>query len=377
MSFLVNESAISEKRNVIMLTLTEKCNLKCVYCFEKAKDLRQMSIATAQKAINEAFNNEQFEELEISFHGGEPLIAFEELKHICEWIWSNTWPKPYVCYATTNGTLVHGAIKDWVAQQHTRFVLGLSLDGTREMHNLNRSGSYDLIDLDLFRDLWPFQPVKMTISRLTLPHLSRGVIDLHNLGFKISCNHAHGLEWQDKDYESFATELKTLNEFYLEHPDVLPCNIAAMPIQYLYLNEESRRIKWCGAGTNMACIDIDGNKYPCQLFMPSASGSQPSSEDAFKSFQKKDLLEGECTECVIAPCCRTCYGTNYIEYGDIAKRNRDYCRFEKIRAKSTAYLVANMILGHQQRYAYLKDRTEMEIVNMINAIRAITERIQL
>lgn len=47
------------------------------------------------------------------------------------------------------------------------------------MHNVNRSNSYDDIDLDFFLEMYPEQDVKMTVSRETLPHLAEGVIELH------------------------------------------------------------------------------------------------------------------------------------------------------------------------------------------------------
>ncbi len=54
--------------------------------------------------------------------------------------------QPYICFATTNGTLIKDEIKEWIEQNSERFWLGLSVDGTKAMHNLNRSNSYDQID---------------------------------------------------------------------------------------------------------------------------------------------------------------------------------------------------------------------------------------
>lgn len=43
------------------------------------------------------------------------------------------------------------------------------------MHNLNRSNSYNDIDVDFFRKTWPTQAIKMTISAETLPMLADGI----------------------------------------------------------------------------------------------------------------------------------------------------------------------------------------------------------
>ena len=159
----------SRKRKTLSLMLTHDCNLACVYCYEKVKSGRQISLETAKQAIAKSFSLcPSGEELEISFHGGEPFLAFDLLRNICEWVWSQAWPVPYICFTTTNGTLVHGNIRDWVACNRKRLHLGLSLDGTREMHNLNRSGSFDLIDIDFFLANWPDQPLKMTVSDILI-----------------------------------------------------------------------------------------------------------------------------------------------------------------------------------------------------------------
>ena len=108
-----------------------------------------MTLDMAKSIISEALLAEDgYNFIEFDFHGGEIALAFDQLKKICEWLWALDWPKEYVCYGTTNGTLIHNEIKDWFATNGSRFRLGLSLDGTREMHNLNRSNSYDSIDFD-------------------------------------------------------------------------------------------------------------------------------------------------------------------------------------------------------------------------------------
>lgn len=217
-------------RNVISLLMTEQCNLECSYCYENKTDKTILSVDLAKNAIAKAFEKQQYNELEIDFFGGEPFLAFKNIKKICEWLWTSTWPKPYVCFATTNGTLIHGKIKEWIAAHKERFILCLSLDGTPEMHNANRSNSYSKIDFDFFREMWPFQPIKMTISRKTLPSMADGIIHIHRLGFKIDCNNAFGIEWKTSDYETFAGEMKKLADFYVDHPKIEPCSIMTMPI---------------------------------------------------------------------------------------------------------------------------------------------------
>jgi uncharacterized protein len=101
-------------RKTIMLMITYQCNLDCVYCYEKGKrSNRSMDIEVAKKIIEQAFieNESICEEIEFDFMGGEPLLEFEKIKKIAEWMWNRNWSKPYILYATTNGTLLNDEMK--------------------------------------------------------------------------------------------------------------------------------------------------------------------------------------------------------------------------------------------------------------------------
>jgi uncharacterized protein len=356
-------------RQILELTLTERCNLDCVYCYEKKKDLARMPVELAKQAIADALSLDEFDELEIDFHGGEPFLAFKEIQNICEWLWSDDRAKPYICFATTNGTLIRGKIREWVTRNHKRLILGLSLDGTPEMHNANRSNSYSQIDVKYFRELWPFQPIKMTLSRLTLPRMAEGVIFLHQLGVRFTCNCAYGIDWQPNDYSVFAQQLRELTDFYLNNPEVEPCDIATLPIEHIFNNDGHR--KACGAGTSLSCVDRHGKKYPCHNFMPSSAAKDFDVDELFDVLRASDLTDPKCQGCPISPVCPTCYGLSFVETGNLASRNLSHCRFAKIRAKGTAYLSAQMLANRHRGYAHLRKKANTEICNLIRAIEIL------
>ena len=138
---------------VVTITLTQQCNLACSYCYEHHKTQSAMDFSTAKSIIDqELLNTPDGESLEFDLFGGEPFLEFELIKAITEYICQNKGEKNCRVFATTNGTLVHGEIQEWLIQHKQCFICGLSLDGTREMHNLNRSNSYDMIDLSFFKE---------------------------------------------------------------------------------------------------------------------------------------------------------------------------------------------------------------------------------
>ena len=92
----------------VALMITHKCNLNCVYCYEKFKSTQTMDIDNAKKYIvnifDETVRSGKYKALELSMMGGEPLLEFEKIKEISEWMWSREWPLKYILIASTNGT---------------------------------------------------------------------------------------------------------------------------------------------------------------------------------------------------------------------------------------------------------------------------------
>lgn len=358
-------------RRTLILTVTHQCNLSCIYCYEHDKSNQYMQFETAKKAVCKAFSElSEGEELEIDFHGGEPLLAFELIHDLCEWIWDQKWQAPYICFATTNGTLVKGKIKEWIEQNSERFWLGLSLDGNREMHNLNRSNSYEQIDIKFFLEKWPIQPVKMTISDKTLPFLAEGIMYLHKSGFKLTGNLAFGIDWSGQLHiNEFAKQLKILIEFYLENPQFEPSGPLAMGIELInYENLEPQ--KWCGVGTHMVAIDVDGNEYPCHMFLPTISGDVLNGID-WKT--PNNFQDDKCADCSISPICATCYGKNLIERGSLSSRDKGLCNMFKIQALACSYLKANLLIKNLKTPESLEKASEL--YQQIKAINKIQETI--
>ena len=330
----------------VSLTVTEGCNLSCTYCYEHSKSPRMMDIKTAKAIIDRELKETPPDiELDFDFFGGEPFLAFPLIRGLTEYICEKAGDRPYVLFASTNGTLIHGEIQDWL-RDHPCFYCGLSLDGTREAHNLNRCNSYDDIDLDFFLEQYPEQDVKMTIARNTLPMFADGVIELHEKGFQVSCNLAYGIDWSDKsNAEILESQLMKLIDYYLSHPDIEPCSMLNMSIETVGIDaDKQEHTRWCGAGKYMTTYDVEGNPYPCQFFMPLSIGKEKAEQAKSLVFPDdivpEELLEHKCRDCVIAPVCPNCFGSNYASTGNIYKRDSNLCTLTKITMKARSYFRA-------------------------------------
>jgi sulfatase maturation enzyme AslB (radical SAM superfamily) len=335
-----------------------------------------MPLEIAQKAICDTFERAQKSKIdfvEILFHGGEPFLAFDRIKDICEWLWSQEWSAKYICYVTTNGTLVHNNIKEWLLQNKHRFAVGLSLDGTPEMHNLNRSNSYEKIDINFFKEHWNDQKVKMTPSPTTISKLAEGIKYLHTLGFNINCTFACGIDWKYDDsgnridYKSILQEqLFELGTYYLENKNIIPVDMLNVNFILIALGKEYMKDSLCGAGTIMRCWTPDGQCLPCHLFYEVYKETEEKIPD-FDFSSPSKLSDPICKDCILEPVCSTCYGGSYITFSDIRKRDVYTCEITKIRALAGSWLVGQMLTNSHQ-FSLLKNKTDEELALIAKGI---------
>lgn len=342
-------------KKTIMLTVTEQCNLNCKYCYEKNKSLSTMPLETAIKIVeHELTKDDGFEICEIQFFGGEPFFKFDLIRDICNYIWTKEWPKKCLCFATTNGTLVHGEIKKWLYDNREKFTCSLSLDGNRKAHNINRCNSYDLIDIDFFLQTWPSQTAKMTISPESLPYLADSIIFLHEKGIHFNNNLAYGVDWSEKKLLDIMNEqLERLAQYYIEHPNTPLCRMLDLHIESVNYSYKVNR--WCGAGISLSAYDTAGICYPFHLFQPMSSENKIAPEKLAATFTNFNTLDSRCADCPIYNVCPTCYGHNYAATGDISKRDTDLCRFTKLSTLVSSYIWLKKLEIYSQEELGLSD----------------------
>lgn len=320
-----------------MLLITTQCNLRCSYCYEpKLKDFR-MNVQRAKRIISEQIDRlgDKYDSVEIQFMGGEPLLEYSLIKEISEWLWATPLSKKLmVLFAPTNGTLLTEDMKAWFYANRERINLGLSFDGDVDMQNMNRSVSYNKVDLDFFVRTWPNQSVKMTISPETIGELSKGVLFLHSKGFRyISADLAMGptIKWTNNALTQYRKELELLSCYYVEHPDLIPFSMLRLDVASV-----SKRIngyvKTCGCGEDMVCVDWTGKTYACHLFSPvSVSADKAKRSNEMYDFSDYSQFDSPvCSKCALNNLCNHCYGMNYICTGEVNNPSAFHCRGFKL-----------------------------------------------
>jgi len=357
------------------LCLTHDCNLNCVYCYQKHDRNARMSFDTAKNCIDWlfAYVPEGMTGVEIGFIGGEPLLEFDLIRDIFNYTCSTKQAQSHLFSATTNGALLTSEMKTWFAARKDCFVLCLSLDGTRETHNHNRSGSFDKIDFDFFLQNWPKQRVKMTLSDYSLRHLADNIKFIHSLGFKEigGVNLAEGdFDWSRDEYiELLIPQLKKLSAFYVEN-DTLPLNqMFEKRLDFCEAKHRERR-KWCGIGNGANFFDVDGKMYPCPFVTPMTFSRNEINDILRTNFTVDDnFIDEDCfRNCYIYPICPTCAGANYLNNKTFRERDKRRCRVQKLIALFTADLQARKIMKNPKIY---DDDTLYHTIEAIKQIRLL------
>ncbi|MGC3978668.1 MAG: radical SAM protein [Paludibacteraceae bacterium] len=351
------------QRKTIIIQITENCNLNCSYCYQHGKTINKIELEQVKSIISQSFQKkDDFDEIEFDFIGGEPLLYPDLIMETCNWTWQQKFNKPYIFFVNTNGTLLRNDFKIWARLNRDKIWLGLSLDGTKEMHDINRNNSYDKIDVNYFIDNWPEQAVKMTISPLTLKSFSKGVIDIHKRGFRVNANLAYGVDWSGESYKTILSdELAKLIEFYLKNESIIPIRLLNMPLFNLLTNN---REKYCGTGTGMAACDIYAKKYPCQLFY-----NLTIKDEAWRKYDFNCIHENYYSNCYSKEffnLCPICIGINFSQNNVKFKCDKHLCQLMHVFFKANAYF----------QFQQLKNKTfngespqkTLEAIRLINNI---------
>ncbi|MDL0414458.1 4Fe-4S cluster-binding domain-containing protein, partial [Clostridioides difficile] len=84
---------IENNLSSIILQVTQNCNLRCDYCIysgsysNRVHTNKRMNIDVAKRSIDYLIkNSSQLNEVSVGFYGGEPLLEFDLIKQIVEYV---------------------------------------------------------------------------------------------------------------------------------------------------------------------------------------------------------------------------------------------------------------------------------------------------
>ncbi|MDO4971676.1 MAG: radical SAM peptide maturase, CXXX-repeat target family [Bacteroidales bacterium] len=356
----------------ITFIVTKDCQLACKYCYLVGKNSKErMSFEVAKAAVDYVLGNpELFPDQSViwDFIGGEPFMEIELIDRLCDYIktemyrLNHRWFNSYRFSFSTNGINYDSErVQRFIEKNHTHLSIGITIDGTRRKHDLNRvykgsdRGSYDDVvrNIPLWLKQFPNGGTKVTISSPDIPYIKESVLHLFSLGIhEVNINVVFEDVWQEGDDALFEDQLMQLADamidggLYKENVCSFFREDIGKPLDISLENSN-----WCGAG-KMLSIDAEGNFYPCTRFAAYSLRSKKPiiignihdgiNQNLLRPFLSLDRLTqspAKCLSCEVASGCAWCQGENYdaAVTSTIFQRSTAICLMHKARVRANNY----------------------------------------
>ena len=246
----------------LALFMTDDCNFNCHYCYQK-KGNTYVDKGTMKKAIDFFYpflKNKCY----FNFYGGEPLLAFDQIKFALDYIQSinKKKMKNIIFSMTTNGSLISDDVLSTLNLH--KFSLLLSFDGIGQDVS-RKKDSYEGIvkilektiqnpDIDL--------ETNSVFTPSTINSLSESIITIVDLGVpNISLALSQTALWDSSSLSRFQKELDTLAKFLVSHSR----KTGYIPVANFRKND-AKGVFACHAAKDRMAISADGKLWGCHLF---------------------------------------------------------------------------------------------------------------
>ncbi len=199
---------VFQERNVLILTITHSCNLRCKVC-PLSKKYQAITLETAKRAVNLFLStptSQNHNNYLIRFFGGEPLLEFKLLKKLIPYLinHANKHDKKITFNLTTNGLLLNKAVLDYF-KRFKDFELVVS---SRSFLKIKRK----MIFKTLF--FFPNLCVNFFIDPHTINEFPHRFFHFLELGFKnFNFLPAYFTVWNTEDLKKMEYGLKVISVF--------------------------------------------------------------------------------------------------------------------------------------------------------------------
>lgn len=325
----------------VNLFVTDACNFKCRYCYEK--DIRQnktnMSKETADDVIQFIADNISLEQkLIITFHGGEPLLQFDLIRYIIDKIHTRL-KNEAVFGITTNGSLLTDDMVDYLVE-NMKYKLSISLDGDEKTQSFNRPMVSSQINHKKIMDYAALMnkksslfTIRMTYDRKNIRDLFRNIRFFIDRGFDRIIAEADFMssEWEKEDFDMIYEQFVTAKKYV--------CGLENRNVTVYPVNSSNICLNKCTAGHNYYSISTTGKIYPCTMVMNDEkhclgdvrNGVLSDALSFIDSITSKNT--DECASCTRKQFCTAyrCFFINYASTGDYYSPNLVMCNLLNVK----------------------------------------------
>ena len=214
--------------NNLVLHLTERCNMQCKYCF-MTQGSERMPVEVAEAAVDYLLQ-ECGQYARVTFFGGEPLLEFELIEHITDYIGSRS-SRQVMLDIVTNGTFLTEEFLEYADINGIR--ISISYDGLLNDTNRVNEDMKPVLDITQHKD---------AISRYGIR--SASVIDVDNVGIW----HDNVLHLRDLGFKAMDFFINYSSPWEAGHVDVLRREFFKIADTY---------VKWVKDGDKVSIAKID------------------------------------------------------------------------------------------------------------------------
>ncbi len=307
------------------------CQLRCRYCFyademrcRETPSFGLMTAETLETVIRKTFAYADGP-VSIAFQGGEPTLAgLDFFRHAAALASRcNVRALPLSFAIQTNGLLLDEAWAGFLAEQH--FLVGISLDGPRELHDGYRigpdgRGTFDAVmeRIALLRSAGAEFNTLTVVTRRTAEH-AREVYRFfreHGLDHQqyIACIDPLGTTRGGEDYSltpgRYAKFLRELFDCWyddLAHGEPVHNRYFENLVGMLLL-EPPESCGMLGRCTEQHVVEADGSVYPCDFYALDRWRLGNLRTDSFEDLARRRLelgfIESSCAVCADCRACR-------------------------------------------------------------------------
>lgn len=347
-----------------IIHLTQRCNLKCKYCYE-SKNHKEISFDNIQKLIDNEIK-EKREYVVLTFYGGEPLLRKDLIYNTIDYVKSQKTKTKFYFGITTNGTLIDEQFIKCI-EDNNFCNIAYSFDGLAKTQNLNRvtingEGTFDIVESNAKKILKSHKNIvaMVVVTKNNINMLEENVNYLITLGFKkINLLFDYLQDWQEDDLKVIKDQYGKVAQIYyneiLKEEDV---DISVFDEKILsHVKEGYNCNEECKLGIKSLNVGVDGNFYPCMQFVGDEKYIIGNCENGIDFLARKNLInrsgiENEiCKECSVNKRCKhTCACKNYLITKDINGLSPIVCEFERIIIELSDKMAENLYKANSKLF---------------------------
>lgn len=281
----LNLNSDDRYRNIssLIMKVTNRCNLKCEYCYENVSITGfDMKLETFKQVLTKVSQNTISKSILIIFHGGEPLLIeldwYRQAVDFCNNL-AITYNKIFHFGMQSNATNLKIKKATYLVK-NLNIRLGLSFDGPLEIINKSLRGRdqttlYKLQELK--KNNIPFS-LLLTINTLNYNYFKKIMHYLHSelniFHFKANLVYpvGHGYNLKELSVEQINEAYKDIMDYMIESKGlIVESNMLLEMQRFVNINKEQNNIslcddRVCGAGKRVLGVSYDGNLLPCGRF---------------------------------------------------------------------------------------------------------------